>query len=88
MVRLSISAIYRDFSEQDSSLYFFIMLNTYGHGISFVMVINFKMTIIVDILQFITKTNEPVHEFQQSGMCHQQSLRSACAYAQPDQSLC
>ena len=35
---------------------FFIMLNTYEHGISFVMVINFKMTIIVDILQFITKT--------------------------------
>ena len=26
--------------------------------------------------------------FQQSGMCDQQSLRSACAYAQSDQSLC
>ena len=27
-------------------------------------------------------------DFQQCGMCDQQSLRSACAYAQPDQSLC
>ena len=27
-------------------------------------------------------------DFQQCGMCHQQSLRSACAYAQSDQSLC
>ena len=26
--------------------------------------------------------------FQQYGMCDQQSLRSACAYAQSDQSLC
>ena len=26
--------------------------------------------------------------FQQCGMCNQQSLRSACAYAQSDQSLC
>ena len=26
--------------------------------------------------------------FQQRGMCDQQSLRSACAYAQSDQSLC
>ena len=26
--------------------------------------------------------------FQQCGMCGQQSLRSACAYAQSDQSLC
>ena len=26
--------------------------------------------------------------FQQCGMCDQQSLRSACAYAQSDQSLC
>ena len=26
--------------------------------------------------------------FQQSGMCDLQSLRSACAYAQSDQSLC
>ena len=26
--------------------------------------------------------------FQQCGMCDQQSLRPACAYAQPDQSLC
>ena len=26
-------------------------------------------------------------DFQQCGMCEQQSLRSACAYAQPDQSL-
>ena len=27
-------------------------------------------------------------DFQQSSMCDQQSLRSACAYAQSDQSLC
>ena len=27
-------------------------------------------------------------DFQQCGMCGQQSLRSACAYAQSDQSLC
>ena len=27
-------------------------------------------------------------DFQQCGMCDQQSLRSACAYTQPDQSLC
>ena len=27
-------------------------------------------------------------DFQQWGMCDQQSLRSACAYAQSDQSLC
>ena len=26
--------------------------------------------------------------FQQCGMCDQQSLRSACTYAQSDQSLC
>ena len=27
-------------------------------------------------------------DFQQCGMCDQQSIRSACAYAQSDQSLC
>ena len=27
-------------------------------------------------------------DFQQCGMCDQQRLRSACAYAQSDQSLC
>ena len=27
-------------------------------------------------------------DFQQCGICDQQSLRSACAYAQSDQSLC
>ena len=27
-------------------------------------------------------------DFQQCGMCDQQSLTSACAYAQSDQSLC
>ena len=27
-------------------------------------------------------------DFQQYGMCDQQNLRSACAYAQSDQSLC
>ena len=29
-----------------------------------------------------------IWDFQQYGMCDQQSLRSACAYAQSDQSLC
>ena len=29
-----------------------------------------------------------VADFQQYGMCHQQSLRSVCPYAQSDQSLC
>ena len=33
-------------------------------------------------------SNEPVHEISNNGMCDQQSLRSACAYAQTDQSLC
>ena len=27
-------------------------------------------------------------DFQQCGMCYHQSLRSACAYARSDQSLC
>ena len=31
---------------------------------------------------------ELVHEISNSGMCDQQSFRSACAYAQSDQSLC
>ena len=31
---------------------------------------------------------EPRHEISNNGMCDQQSLRSACAYAQSDQSLC
>ena len=31
---------------------------------------------------------EPVTYFQQCGMCDQQRLRPACAYAQSDQSLC
>ena len=37
-----------------------------------------------------TNTFEPQHDrdFQQCGMCDQQSLRSACAYAQSDHSLC
>ena len=34
------------------------------------------------------KRFEPAWDFQQFGMCDQQSLRPACAYAQPDQSLC
>ena len=44
----------------------------------------------IDIfIQYLLKAKiiEPVHE-QQCGMCDQQSLRSACAYAQSDQSLC
>ena len=33
--------------------------------------------------------NEPLHEISNNGvMCDEQSLRSACAYAQFDQSLC
>ena len=31
---------------------------------------------------------EPVHEISNNVVAHQQSLRSACAYAQSDQSLC
>ena len=27
-------------------------------------------------------------DFKQCGMCNQQNLRPACAYAQPDQSIC
>ena len=35
------------------------------------------------------KLYEPVHEISNNkGMCDQQSIRSACAYAQSDQSLC
>ena len=34
------------------------------------------------------KSHELAQNFQQCGMCDQQSLRSACAYAQSDQSLC
>ena len=30
----------------------------------------------------------PAWHFKQCGMCNQQSLRSACAYAQSDQNLC
>ena len=37
-----------------------------------------------DLLQYMYSKIEPVHE----GMCDQQSLRPACAYAQSDQSLC
>ena len=32
--------------------------------------------------------NEPVHEIFSNGMCDQQSIRSACACAQSDQSIC
>ena len=35
-----------------------------------------------------TKICASAWDFQQCGMCDQQSLRSACAYAQSDQSLC
>ena len=31
---------------------------------------------------------QDIWDFKQCGMCNQQSLRSACAYAQSDQSLC
>ena len=40
------------------------------------------------LVNIISKTYEPVHEISNTGMCIQQSLRSACAYAQSDQSLC
>ena len=36
----------------------------------------------------VATINGPVHEIQQCGMCDQYRLRSACAYAQSDQSLC
>ena len=40
-------------------------------------------------LNFQIHLYEPVHEIANNVvMCHQQSLRSACAYAQSDQSLC
>ena len=32
--------------------------------------------------------NEPRHEISNNVVCDQQSLRSACAYAQSDQNLC
>ena len=38
-------------------------------------------------IHFIS-SQEPQRDFQQCGMCDHQSLRSACAYAQSDQSLC
>ena len=45
------------------------------------------MTIAVDLGRKATKqTNK--RDFQQCGMCDQQRLRPACAYAQSDQSLC
>ena len=41
-------------------------------------------------MTFVCKNNNWVSawDFQQFGMCDQQSLRPACAYAQSDQSLC
>ena len=35
-----------------------------------------------------TKKRAMTWDFQQCGMCNQQRLRSACAYAQSDQNLC
>ena len=32
--------------------------------------------------------SQTANDFQQCGICDQQQLRSACAYAQSDQSLC
>ena len=39
-------------------------------------------------LQLVSANISQGMRFQQYGMCDQQSLRSACAYAQSDQSLC
>ena len=41
-----------------------------------------------DVIQPLNQIWASARDFQQLGMCDQQSLRSACAYAQSDQSLC
>ena len=43
-------------------------------------------TFVIQLLESIIWAS--ALDFQQCGMCNQQSLRSACAYAQSDQSLC
>ena len=44
--------------------------------------------LLITVLRVLTII-KPRHEIsKQYGMCSQQSLRSACAYAQTDQSLC
>ena len=49
----------------------------------------FKCTRMGAISLVRVHLTDQVHEiFQLCGMCAQQSLRSACAYAQSDQSLC
>ena len=48
----------------------------FGHAISRALTSNFQ------VIKF-----KPVREISNNGMCDQQSLRSACAYAQSDQSL-
>ena len=40
------------------------------------------------IAVYIVKLSQLAWDFQSCGMCDQQMLRSACAYAQSDQSLC
>ena len=46
------------------------------------------MTIIIIILILLILFRASAWDFQQYGMCDQQDLRSACAYAQSDQSIC
>ena len=43
--------------------------------------------LIVSYLYSVDKMYEPRHEIS-NNLCNQQSIRSACSYAQSDQSLC
>ena len=45
------------------------------------------MTVVI-IIQIQKIIGAGARDFQQCGMCDQQSLKSACAYAQSDQSFC
>ena len=44
--------------------------------------------VVFEIFEHLPYNWAGAWDFQQCGMCDQQSLRSACAYAQSDQSLC
>ena len=49
---------------------------------------HFKGCLVIVFFFIQTLIGASAWDFQQCGMCDQQSLRSACAYTQPDQSLC
>ena len=60
------------------------VVETTGHFVlwfSFILVLRSLKVILIVIWA-------SAWDFQQCGMCNQQSLRSACSYAQSDQSLC